>query len=303
MTMKTFTVTLGALIVWLPAISLGQTPKTFDSAEAAAQALMDAAEKDDVAGLSALFGPTDKAVLSSGDPEQDKKERAEFARLARNKHQLEPDPMNAAVMILSIGSEDWPFPVPIVRNKDKWCFDASQGAVEMRARRIGAHELDAIEICAGYVEAQMEYAAQERDNHKMLVYAQRIVSTKGFHDGLYWDGDSESLVPKGFAEAAVETGRADAAKLKPYHGYYFRVLKAQGPNAEEGQHNYIVKDSMIGGFGLVAFPAHYGVSGIHTFIVNQDGAIYEKDLGNPPSGASSTTVTRYDPDKSWTRVE
>jgi hypothetical protein len=302
MTMKMFTVTLGALLVWLPAISFGQTPKTFDSAEAAAQALMEAAEKDDVAGLAALFGPAGKDVLTSGDSEQDKKERAEFARLARDKHQLEPGEMNAAVMILSIGSSDWPFPVPIVRSKDKWSFDASQGAVEMRARRIGANELDAIEICAGYVEAQTEYAAQDRDNHKMLAYAQRIVSAKGLHDGLYWEGNSESLVPKGFAEAAVETGRASVAKLKPYQGYYFRVLKAQGPNAEGGQHNYIVKDSMIGGFGLVAFPAHYGISGIHTFIVNHDGVIYEKDLGSPATG-TATTVTRYDPDKSWTRVE
>jgi hypothetical protein len=302
MIMKMITVTLGALIVWLPSISFGQTPKTFDSAEAAAHSLLEAAEKDDVAGLSALFGPAGKGVLTSGDAEQDKKERAEFARLARDKHQLEPDEMNAAVMILFIGSEDWPFPVPIVRSKGKWSFDASQGAVEMQARRIGANELDAIEICAGYVEAQMEYAAQDRDNHKMLAYAPRIVSAKGLHDGLYWEGSSESLVPQGFAEAAVETGHASAAKLKPYHGYYFRVLKAQGPNAEGGQHNYMVKDSMIGGFGLVAFPAHYGASGIHTFIVNHDGVIYEKDLGNPATSAS-TTVTRYDPDKSWTRVE
>jgi hypothetical protein len=305
--MRTLTVTLGALIAGLPAILSGQTPKTFDSAESAAQALMEAAEKDDVAGLSALFGPAGKAVLTSGDPQQDKRERAEFARLARNKHQLEPDQMNTAVMILSIGSEDWPFPVPIVRNannrnESKWIFDASQGAVEMRARRIGANELDAIEICAGYVAAQMEYAAQDRDNHKMLAYAQRIASTKGRHDGLYWDGNPESLVPKGFAEAAQDTGQASADPPKPYHGYYFRVLRAQGPNSEGGQHNYIVKDLMIGGFGLVAFPARYGVSGIRTFVVNQAGVIYEKDLGTPVSGAS-TTVTRYDPDKSWTRVE
>jgi hypothetical protein len=302
MTMKTLTVTLGALIIWLPAISLGQIPKTFDSAEAAAQALMQAAEKDDVAGLSALFGPTGKAVLTSGDPEQDKRERAEFVRLARNKHQLEPDQMNAAVMILSIGSEDWPFPVPIVRSENKWSFDASQGVVEMRARRIGANELDAIEICAGYVAAQMEYATQDRDNHKILAYAQRIASTKGMHDGLYWEGNPESLVPKGFAEAALDPGQASAANRTPYHGYYFRVLKAQGPNAETGQHNYMVKDLMIGGFGLVAFPARYGVSGIHTFIVSQDGVIYEKDLGSPATSAAAM-VTRYDPDKSWTRVE
>jgi hypothetical protein len=298
--MKTLTVTLGALLVGLPAILFGQTPKTFDSAEAAAQALMQAAEKDDVAGLAALFGPAGKAVLTSGDAEQDKQERAEFARLARDKHQLEPDEMNAAAMILSVGSDDWPFPVPIVQSKGKWSFDAPQGAVELRARRIGANELDAIEICSGYVAAQTEYAEQDRDNHKILAYAQHIVSAKGLHDGLYWEGNSESLVPKGFADAAVETGRPAAGK--PYHGYYFRVLKAQGPNAEGGQHNYVVKDWMIGGFGLVAFPANYGASGIHTFIVNQDGAIYEKDLGSPATGAS-TAVTRYDPDKSWTRVE
>jgi hypothetical protein len=302
MTMKTLSVTVGALILGLPAILFGQTPKTFDSAEAAAQALMQAAEKDDVVALSALFGPGGKAVLTSGDAEQDKSERAEFARLARDKHQLEPDEMNAAAMILSVGSQDWPFPVPIVQSKGRWSFDAPQGAVEIRARRIGANELDAIEICSGYVAAQMEYAAQDRDNHKILAYAQHIVSAKGLHDGLYWEGNSESLVPKGFADAAAETGRTASAGLKPYHGYYFRVLKAQGPNAEGGQHNYVVKDWMIGGFGLVAFPAHYGVSGIRSFIVNQDGAIYEKDLGNLAASAS-TAVSRYDPDKSWTRVE
>ena len=300
--MKTLSITLGALLVGLPAILFGQTPKTFDSAEAAAQALMQAAEKDDVAALAALFGPAGKAVLTSGDAQQDKSERAEFARLARDKHRLEPDEMNMAAMILSVGSEDWPFPVPIVQSEGRWSFDAPQGAVEIRARRVGANELDAIEICSGYVAAQMEYAAQDRDNHRMLVYAQHVVSGKGLHDGLYWEGNSESLVPKGFADAVVETGRTAAAGLKPYHGYYFRVLKAQGPNAEGGQHNYVVKDWMIGGFGLVAFPANYGASGIRTFIVNHDGAIYEKDLGTPVTGAS-TAVTRYDPDKSWTRVE
>ena len=300
--MRTLTIAFGALIIGLPAIALAQAPKTFDSAEAAAQALIDATEKDDVAALSALFGPGGKAVLTSGDAEQDKKERAEFARLARDKHQLEPDPLNSAVTILAIGSEDWPFPIPLARSKDKWYFDASQGAVEMRARRVGANELDTIEICAGYVQAQMEYAAQVRDKHGMLEYAQRIAGAQGQPDSLYWGGSAEPLVPKAFADAAVETGKAAEVKPKPYHGYYFRVLQAQGPNAEGGRHNNMVKDSMIGGFGLVAWPAHYGVSGVHTFIVNQNGVIYEKDLGNP-TASLSTTVTSYDPDKSWTRVQ
>jgi hypothetical protein len=289
----------------LPAIILAQAPKTFDSPEAAAQALIEATEKDDVAALAAIFGPGGKAVLTSGAPEQDKKERAEFARLARDKHQLEPDPLNSTVMILAIGSEDWPFPVPIAHskeNKDKWYFDASQGAVEMRARRVGANELDTIEICASYVQAQMEYAAQVRDKHGMLEYAQHIASVPGQPDSLYWRGSSEPLVPKAFADAAVEGGKGTEVKPKPYHGYYFRILRAQGPSAEGGRHNYMVKDSMIGGFGLVAWPAHYGVTGVHTFIVNQNGVIYEKDLGNPATSLS-TTVTSYDPDKSWTRVE
>ena len=281
-------------MIGLPVIAMAQAPKTFDSAEAAAQALIDATEKDDVTALAAIFGPGGKAVLTSGDAEQDKKERAEFARLARDKHQLEPDALNSAVMILGVGSEDWPFPVPIVQSKDKWYFDASQGAVEMRARRVGANELDTIEICASYVQAQMEFAAEVRDKHGMLEYAQRIANAKGQPDTL--------MVPKAFADAAVETAKGTAAKPKPYHGYYFRVLQAQGPNAEGGRHNYMVKDSMIGGFGLVAWPARYGVTGVHTFIVNQDGIIYEKDLGTPATSLY-TTVVSYDPDKSWTRVE
>jgi hypothetical protein len=292
----------GALTMGFPALARAQTPQTFDSAEAAAQALIDATEKDDVAALSALFGNGGKAVLTSGDAEQDKKERAEFARLARNKHQLEPDPLNAAVTVLAIGSQDWPFPIPIAHSKDKWYFDCSQGAVEMRARRVGANELDTIEICAAYVQAQMEYAARVRDKHGMLEYAQRISGAPGQLDNLYWGGSAEPLVPKAFADAAVETGKGAEAKPKPYHGYYFRILRAQGPNAKGGRHNYMVKDSMIGGFGLVAWPAHYGVTGVHTFIVNQNGVIYEKDLGNPATNLS-TTVTSYDPDKSWTRVQ
>lgn len=300
--MRTLTIAFGALIMGLPAITLAQAPKAFDSAEAAAQALIDATEKDDVAALSALFGPGGKAVLTSGVAEQDKQERAEFARLARDRHELQPDPLNSAVKILAVGSQDWPFPVPIVRNKDKWYFDASRGAVEMRARRIGANELDTIEICAGYVDAQMEYAAQVRDKHGMLEYAQRIAGAQGQLDSLYGGESAAPLVPKAFADAAVETGKGAEVKPKPYHGYYFRTLQAQGPNAEGGRHNYVVKDSMIGGFGLVAWPAHYGVSGVHTFIVNQDGIIYERDLGNPTTSLS-TTVTSYDPDKSWKRVQ
>lgn len=286
-----------ALII-LPATLLAQGPQTFDSPEAAAQALMDAAAKDDTAKLAAIFGPQGKAILTSGDTAQDKTERAEFARIAHDKYELQRDSMNSDRMILSIGSEDWPFPVPIVKVNGKWSFDASMGALVLRARRIGANELDVIEICTGFVAAQQEYAHRDPAKNAPFQYARHIRSSAGQHDGLYSNAEPQPLVPKEFGEAAVE---GQAAALKPYHGYYFKVLTGQGPNAPGGQHNYLVKDSLIGGFGLVAWPARYGVSGIHTFIVNQDGVVHEKDMG-PPANNSASPVTRYDPDKSWKPV-
>jgi hypothetical protein len=289
-TLTFLVLTAGAsLSMWAQAVTQ-QT--AFDSPEAAMQALIDAAGKNDTAQLSALFGPNGKQLLTSGDPQKDKAERQEFSELAARRHELQASTLNAKVRIIMIGSEDWPFPVPIVQANGKWRFETSQGAIEMRARKIGANELDAIEICAGYVEAQQAYASQVRDKHGVLEYAQQIMSSPGEHDGLYWPGGG-ALVPQGFAEAESRTG---ASKPKPYHGYYFRVLKSQGPDAPQGQHIYVSKESMIGGFALVAWPAVHGVTGVHTFIVNQDGIVYERDLG------TAAPVTRYNPDKSWTPV-
>jgi hypothetical protein len=268
----------------------------FDSPEAAAQAVIDAADAYDSARLSAIFGPQAKDILTSGDPTRDRAEQTEFARLGRAKCRLEVSSMNPNRAILSIGEEDWPFPVPIVRTNGKWSFDASETPVEMRARRLGTDELNAIEICYGYVEAQIKYASEDRDEDGMLEYAPRLMSTPGRHDGLYWEGASEPLVPKRFAEAEwSSTGKGSA---KPYHGYYFRVLDRQGPNAPEGAHNYAVKNKLIGGFGLVAWPAEYGVTGIHTFIVNQDSVVYQKDIA-PVPGKVSPAITSFDPDNSW----
>jgi hypothetical protein len=272
----------------------------FDSAEAAAQAVVDAADHHDSARLSAIFGPRGKDVLTSGDAAQDRAEQAEFARLARAKHRLEISRMNPNRAILAIGDDDWPFPVPIVRANGKWSFDASETPVEMRARRIGTDELDAIEICQGYVEAQRKFASEDRDNVGMLEYAPRLMSTTGRHDGLYWEGSSEPLIPEGLARAAWDGARKGAAK--PYHGYYFRVLEGQGPNAPGGAHNYFVKDKLIGGFGLVAWPAEYGVTGIHTFIVNQNGVVYQKDIAPVPA-KPALPITRFDPDHSWEPVD
>jgi hypothetical protein len=272
----------------------------FDSPETAAQAAIEAAEKHDSARLSAIFGPGAKDVLTSGDAAQDRAEQSEFAQLARAKHRFEICPINANRAVLAIGEEDWPFPVPIVLAGGKWSFDASVTPTEMRARRIGTDELDAIEICHGYVEAQIAYASQDREKDGMLKYASHLTSTPGHRDGLYWEGASEPLVPESFAQAAWED--VQKGQAKPYHGYYFRILDGQGSNAPGGAHNYRIKNKLIGGFGLVAWPAEYGVTGIHTFIVNQNGVVYQKDI-EPVAGKPSAPITRFDPDNSWEFVD
>jgi hypothetical protein len=273
--------------------------KTFDSPEAAVQALIDATSKNDSAELTAVLGSNGQGILTSGDASQDQAERREFAQLASARHRLERSAMKAGTMILVVGDQDWPFPVPIVKAGERWHFDPALGALEVRARRVGANELDAIEICAGYVEAQQAYAAQHRSGAATMEYTKAIVSSPGQKDGLYQAGASQELVPEGFADAAVETpGR----KAKPYHGYYFRVLREQGPSAPGGPHKYVAGKFMIGGFALVAWPAQYGVTGVHTFIVNQDATVYEKDLGLQTS-ALAPALVRYDPDSSWTPVD
>ena len=272
----------------------------FDSPEAAAKAVIAAVDKHDSARLTAIFGPQAKQILTSGKPEQDREEQTEFARLANAKHRLEISPLNPNRAILAIGEEDWPFPVPIVHANGKWTFDASETPLEMRARHIGADELDAIEICHGYVDAQLKYASEDRDKDGILEYAPHLMSSPGKQDGLYWEGASAPLVPAGLAHAAGD-GVA-AGQAKPYHGYYFRILDGQGLNASGGAHNYLLKNKLVGGFGLVAWPAEYGVTGVHTFIVNQDGIVYQKDIA-PVPGKPASPITRFDPDRSWQPVE
>jgi hypothetical protein len=299
MSTRVMTLFLAPLMIGVPVSMWGQQEAGFDSPEAATQALIDAAAKNDTAQLTKIFGPNGQQVLSSGDAAKDQAERQEFSQLVQRKHKLEQSTLNMNVMILTVGEEDWPFPVPLVRTNGKWRFDATEGKVEMRARRIGADELDAIEICSGFVEAQKAYATKVRDQHGVLEYANQIMSSSGKQDGLYWRG-AGSLVPEGFAAAEIRAG--SASKAKPYHGYYFRVLQSQGPDAPGGPHNYASKDSMFGGFALVAWPSDYGVTGIHTFIVNQDGMVYERDMGKPASNLTAP-VTRYNPDKSWLPVD
>jgi hypothetical protein len=275
--------------------------RTFASPQEAAQALIDAAGHNDSAAMLRIFGPEGKDIVESGDPAEDKNGRAEFAKMAREKMQVEPDPGNPGRATLVVGPQDWPFPVPIVRQGGQWHFDSPAGRLEILARRIGRNEMTAIDVCRGYVEAQMEYAAADRESAGVLQYAQKIISTPGKKDGLYWEGEPQNLVPKSFADASAAMF-AEGKKPVPYHGYYFHILKAQGPDAEGGALDYVVKGKMIGGFALVAFPAEYGVSGVKTFIVNHRGVVYEKDLG---AGTVTTArqITRFNPDKGWQAIK
>lgn len=278
-----------------------ESQRTFATPQETIQATIDAAEHNDTAALLQLFGPAGKDIVESGDPAQDKDHRAEFARSAHEKLQIDEDPLTPDRVTFTVGSQEWPFPVPVIRRDGRWRFDSASGRVEILARRIGRNELNAMEVCRGYAEAQLEYAAAARDGDRVLKYAQKIVSTPGRQDGLYSDGVPDSPVSKAFAEAAAASLSTTGKKPEPYHGYYYRVLKSQGPDAPGGAFDYVVNGRMIGGFALVAWPAEYGVSGIRTLIINHDGVVYEKDLG-AATAIQARQMTRFNPDKSWEQL-
>ena len=274
---------------------------TFAKPGDAVKAVITACQKNDIPALLKIFGPDGKDIVESGDPSDDTDRRAAFVKLTSERYKLVPNPMNPDTMILSIGKDDYPFPVPLVRKAGRWFFDSAAGRDEILARRIGADEMNAIEVCRGYVEAQFEYAQTHMKNG-VPIYAEKIVSSPGKEDGLYWEPSKdapECQVPKGFAQAAAGMS---LDKREPYRGYYFRILTAQGPGAKGGAVNYVVNGSMIGGFALVAWPAEYGVSGVQTFIVNHDGVVYENHLG-PETGRIAAEMTEFNPDSSWHPVK
>jgi hypothetical protein len=273
---------------------------TFDTPQQAADALVEAADKFDVVALSHIFGPGGEGVVFSGEFAQDQKHAADFAAEAREKKSVSVDPKSGNRAFLLVGNEDWPFPVPIVKRENKWYFDGKAGLQELLYRRIGANELDAIQVCEGYVEAQYEYAMQPREGFDVSQYAQQIISSPDKQDGLAWqnaDGTWGGPIGEKIAKA-IELGYRSR---EPYHGYFFKVLKGQGPDAPLGEMDFVVKDVMIGGFALVAAPAEYAVTGIKTFIVSHDGVVYEKDFG-PKTLDEFMKVERFNPDKSWTPV-
>jgi Protein of unknown function (DUF2950) len=290
------------LSICIPASSGAETAaRTFPTPQAAADALITAAETFDVPALEQIFGPGGKEIIHSGEPAHDREIAKQFAELARTKMDVSVDSKTKTRAFIMVGDDNWPFPVPLVKSGTTWSFDSKAGLNEILRRRVGRNELDAIQISHGFVEAQDDYAQTKHGDPPVNQYAQKIISTPGTQDGLAWqnpDGTWGGPVGEKVARA-IEHGYS--TKSEPYHGYYFKVLKGQGPDAPLGQMDYVVNGAMIGGFALVAFPAQYKVTGVKTFMVSNDGVVYEKDLG-PNTVELAQKIERFNPDKSWNPV-
>jgi len=276
--------------------------RRFRSPEDAVQALVTAIRGDDLKSMLAILGPGSKDVISSGDSVADNSGRDKFVISYEQKHSLEAG--KAGTMILHIGADDWSMPIPIVRKGNSWGFDIGKGKQEILNRRVGRNELHVIDVIDAYVDAQQEYASRDCSGGGKVEFAQRIISSPGSRDGLYWEaGKGEQQSPLGplIVQAAKE-GYSVEGNLSPFHGYYFKILKGQGKYAKGGSYNYVVKDKMILGFALVAYPVEYGNSGVMTFMVNQEGIIFEKNLGKN-SRHLGEAIPVYNPDKSWKKVK
>jgi hypothetical protein len=292
----------GTLLVGIPIDAATPEGRGFSSADAAAKALVSAAKSDDVTALIDILGPDSKDILTTSDPVADQKIRKTFAARAAAKMKLVAERGEPNAKTLVVGKDEWPLPIPIVQVNGQWYFDIEQGKQEIMMRRIGANELNAIEVCRGYVEAQDEYAEQDRTGSGALHYAQKIISSPGKHDGLYWasgNGDNEEspiggIVAKAFAEGY--TKRRD-----PYHGYYFKILTGQGSHASGGEMSYLQNRLMTKGFALIAWPSDYKSTGIMTFIVDKAGIVYQKDLG-PKTAEIAGAYKAYNPDETWSPV-
>lgn len=296
--------TLVAASAAAPGRAAGARPEGFASPDDAVSALVAAARADATGDLVKVLGAAGKTLVYSGDPVADKEGRAKFVASYDEGHKIVAD--GDAKAVLDIGSDDWPFPIPLVRQATAWHFDTKAAEEEILARRIGRNELNTIQVCLAYVAAQQEFAAKDRLGDGLREYATKFRSSPGKHDGLFWPaeaGEEESPLGPLVASARAEGygPRAAGAKPRPFHGYYFRILTRQGKDAPGGAYSYMAKGHMIGGFALVAFPAKYRASGVMTFIVNQDGVVYQKDLG-PKTAEIARRITAFDPDGSWTKA-
>jgi hypothetical protein len=287
------------LLVAMPTSAFSQ--RQFETADAAAKALADAARANDVRRAGIILGIFGRNIISSGDDVADANARAKFVAAYDAANRIVPDGGDKAT--LEIGKDNFPFPVPLVKDRDGWRFDTLAGRHEILARRIGANELNAIQVCLAYVEAQREYARLDPEKIGSPVYAQRVVSQPNKKDGLYWPASEGAPASPlgGFMAAATREGYRPGQSRIPYHGYYYKVLRAQGPKAPGGAYDYVVKGKMIGGFALIAYPAEYRNSGVMTFVVNHDGAVFQKDLGAGTAGFASA-MSSFNPDDSWRKV-
>jgi hypothetical protein len=298
---------LGLFVALAAAVLLaGCAPKQenhlgFKTPEEAVDAFVAAVQKDDLAALQKLLGPGSEDIISSGDPVQDKGDREEFLAAYAAKHSLVEE--SPGTMTLIVGENDWPAPIPIVQRDGRWLLDGQAGADEIIYRRVGANELGAIAVARGFVDAQNEYAASGHDGDPPGVYALKLISDEGMQNGLYWPtAEGEPPSPAGeFVAAAASEGYRRGESRTPYHGYYYRMLYKQGANANGGAREYFDNGALTGGFALVAWPADYGASGVMTFIVNQDGVVFQKDLGEDTATAVDA-IQSFDPDSSWTAV-
>jgi len=292
-----------AIALAVPASAQTAGQQTFASADEAVKALVAALEAGEKAGLLAVLGADGEPIVSSGDPVADKAEKAAFLADYATKNTLVPG--DADTMVLQVGADEWPLPIPVVRRNGRWFFDAAAGAQEIVYRRIGRNELGAMDVCLGVVAAQQEYASEGRDGQPAGLYAQKLLSDPGRHNGLYWAvaaGEPPSPAGPLLAKASAESYSFTAGKPTPYHGYIYRLLTAQGPAAPGGAKSYLVDGGMIGGFAFVAYPAEYRQSGVMTFIVGADGVLYQKDLG-PKTTELARDLKEYNPDSSWTPLD
>jgi hypothetical protein len=283
------------------AFAAGTLQKNFASPEDAVKSLVEAVRANDIKEMMAILGPGSKELISSGDDMADRVGRGKFIRAYDQKNTLQEQ--SAHRVTLCTGEDNWPMPIPIVKKGSAWVFDIREGKRQILDRRVGRNELYIMDVLHAYVDAQHDYASKNLSGSGAVVFAQRIVSSKGRRDGLYWDakeGEEQSPLGPLVAQAAKE-GYANP-DLSPFHGYYFKILKGQGKNADGGAYNYVVKGKMILGFALLAYPAEYGNSGVMTFMVNQEGAIYQRNLGRD-TRRKAEAIKLFDPDKSWTRVK
>lgn len=282
----------------------GPQQQSFASPSEAVQALVAAAKAGDIEALATILGSEAKDLISSGDPVADEEGRTRFVRAYEQSHKLERPTETKAVLV--IGQDEWPLPIPVIREGDVWWFNTAAGKEEILNRRIGRNELNAMQVCLAYVDAQREYARVTREGDGLLTYAMKFGSDEGKRNGLYWptkegEGPSPLGVLAANARAEGYTSETSGGKPTPYHGYVYRILTAQGPDAPGGAYDYVVKGRMIGGFALVAYPMQYGVSGIMTFIVNHRGIVYEKDLGQDTE-SSARAMQTYNPDQTWKKA-